>query len=225
MSAALLTTAQLAVAKQIVGVLSPPLPTNSAAAFAGNMAQECSLIPTEAGDGGASKYWCQWTGTRLTNYLAWCTNNKVAPTSVDAAKFVIYELPLPDGAPLIVPWLMDASNNGEPTRPLATLTADVCKFYERAGTPDLDNRIAYAEQIAAIPDLAPTPVAVAPAPAPATAPAPTPAPGSAQTVASTLAAIDPTILAALSNPALTAALAPILQAIVTGIVMALLSPK
>lgn len=142
-----LTAAQLAIAKQLVGYLSPPLPLNSAIAVGGNVGQECQFNPTEAGDGGVSKYWMQWQGTRLTNYLAWCTANKLTPVSPQAIQFFSYELPTPDGSPLIVPWLMDTSNSGQPTRPLKTLVADICQFYERAGTPDLDNRIGFANEI------------------------------------------------------------------------------
>ena len=166
--AAILTSAQLAIAKQIVGYLSPPLPENSAIAVCGNVAQECAFDPTEVGDGGASKYWMQWTGARLTAYLAWCTENKLAPTAVQAIQFFNYELPTPNGAPLIVSWLMDTSNKGQPSRSLATLTADICQYYERAGQPDLDNRIAYAAQVAAFLNIAPT------AATPATTPTPTP---------------------------------------------------
>jgi hypothetical protein len=143
-----LTPAQLATGKQLVENISPPLPLNSAIAAAGNVGQECAFDPGLTGDGGASKYWMQWTGSRLTAYLAWCTENKLAPTDPAAIKFFIYELPTPNGAPLIVPWLMDTSAGGQPARSIATLTADICKFYERAGAPALDNRISYAMQIA-----------------------------------------------------------------------------
>ena len=165
-----LNATQLATAKSLCGFLSPPLPLNTAIAVCGNVAQECAFDPTLAGDGGASKYWMQWQGSRLTNYLAWCNENKVAPTDPAAIKFFTYELPTPDGAPLIVPWLMDTSNGGQPSRSLATLTADICQFYERAGTPDLDNRIAYANQVSAYLNVNPPP------PPPPPPPTPTPVP-------------------------------------------------
>lgn len=170
--ASILTAAQLATAAQLVGFLAP-LPRNSGIAVAGNAAQECGLNPTEAGDGGASKYWLQWQGVRLTNYQAWCTANNLAPIAPQAIQFFTYELPTENGAPLIVPWLMDTSNNGQPTRSIATLTADVCQFYERAGAPDLDNRIAYAQQIEAFLGPLPSPT---PIPTPIPTPVPTPTP-------------------------------------------------
>lgn len=161
--AAVLSAAQLATAKELVGYLSPPLPLNTAVAVCGNVAQECQFVPTETGDGGVSRYWMQWQGARLTNYLAWCTENKLAPTSSQAIEFFTYELPMANGAPLIVSWLMDTSNGGQPSRSLKTLVADICKFYERAGIPDLDNRISYAEQVLAS---LPTPVSPTPPPPP-----------------------------------------------------------
>ncbi len=168
-----LSTAQLETAKQLVGYLSPPLPLNSAIAVCGNVGQECAFNPSLAGDGGASKYWMQWTGSRLTAYQSWCTNNGVSPTDPKAIQFFNYELPMPDGAPLIVPWLMDTSNGGQPSRSLATLTADICQFYERAGTPALDNRISYATQVATFLSANPIPGTPTPTPTtPTTPPAP-----------------------------------------------------
>ena len=166
-----LTAAQLATAKQLVGFLSPPLPLNSAIAVCGNVAQECAFNPGLTGDGGVSRYWMQWQGTRLTAYEAWCTTNKLAPTDPKAIQFFTYEVPLPDGAPLIVPWLMDTSAGGQPKRSIATLTADICQFYERAGAPALDNRIGYASQVAAYLNANPEPV-VPPVAAPTPAPVP-----------------------------------------------------
>lgn len=175
--ASILTAAQLTTAKTLCGFLSPPFPLNTAIAVCGNVAQECGFDPTLAGDGGASKYWMQWQGTRLTNYLSWCSDNKLDPTAPQAIQFFSYELPMPDGAPLIVPWLMDTSNNGQPTRSLATLTADICKFYERAGTPDTDNRIAYANQVAEyLNAVQPVPVPPPPTPTPKPVPVPIPMP-------------------------------------------------
>ncbi len=183
-----LSQSELATAAQVVSYLSPPLPLNSAIAFAGNMAQESSFNPLASGDGGVSNGLGQWGGARFTGtgppmgLKPWCAANGFSPTSViGQCKFVIYELPTSNGAPTIVPWLYDTSNNGQPTRSLATLTADIVTYYERAGKPELDNRIAYATQIAqylanAAPAPAPTPI---PMPYP-TVPMPSPtAPGGA----------------------------------------------
>ena len=178
--AATLTAAQLATAKQLIGFLSPPLPMNSAIAVCGNVGQECAFNPTLLGDGGVSRYWMQWQGTRLTAYETWCTNNKVGVTDPKAIQFFNYELPTADGAPLIVPWLMDTSAGGEPSRSLATLTADICQYYERAGVPDLDSRINYANQVAVFLNANPNPVVPA-VPTPTSTPVPVAAPVPAAT--------------------------------------------
>ncbi len=206
--ASTLTSAQLATAKQLAGYLTAPpaalklvgLPLNSADGFLGNVAQECSFDPTLSGDAGASKFWCQWQGVRLTNYEAWCAANNLAPTSTEAICYVLVELPTSNGAPTIVPWLYDTSNGGQPSRSIATLTEDICTYFERAGTPDLPDRIAYANQIAAYmaiqgtsPGASSVPVTPA-APATPSTPAAPAAPVPAPTTAATL---DPNILAAI----------------------------
>ncbi len=184
-----LTSAELATAKQIVGCLMAPpaalkltaLPLNSAEAAAGNAGQESSENPLAAGDGGVSQGLWQWQGSRLTTRNSWCAANGLDPTSVAGpCYFFLYELPTADGMGAKAAWLYDASNGGQPSRSLETLTADICQFYERPSQPDLGNRIAYAQQIAAAmgtpattPTVPATPVA-APAPSAPAAASPPP---------------------------------------------------
>ena len=207
--ASTLTSAQLATAKQLAGYLTAPpaalklvgLPLNSADGFLGNVAQECSFDPTLSGDAGASKFWCQWQGVRLTNYEAWCAANNLAPTSTEAICYVLVELPTSNGAPTIVPWLYDTSNGGQPSRSIATLTADICQYFERAGTPDLDNRIAYANQIAAymsVQGISPAAPSTAAAP-PVAVPATPATPSATSSPPATAPTLDPNILAAIAS--------------------------
>lgn len=184
--ASILTAAQLAVAKQLVGVLTPHFPSNTCIAVCGNVAQECSFNPTLAGDGGASKYWMQWQGSRLTAYEAWCNAQGFPPTDPRGIGFFAVEVVTADGygsQPQLPTWLSDTSNNGQPSRSLATLTLDICYYYERAGTPMPDDRIAYANQVAAY-------LNVVPPPNPAPSPTPSPTPIDPTSFAAVLAAFQ-----------------------------------
>ena len=168
-----LTPTQLVTAKEIVGYLSVGIPVNTAIAFCGNIAQESSFDPTIKGDGGVSYGLCQWQGNRLSNLEAWCTANGFDHASVEAqCKFILHELPTSDGvSDRVYGWLTDTSLNGQPIRPLKTLTADICDFYERPNQKyaNLNARIDYANQVAAVVTSTPVP------PAPPVPP-PTPVP-------------------------------------------------
>lgn len=177
--AALLTPTQLATAKAICGILmagSGPLklagmPLNSAIGACGNVGQESLFNSTALNKSEGSYGLWQWLGTRLDNLKAWCGANGLDYTTVQGqCLFFLYELPTSDGASKIVPWLYDTSNAGQPVRSLMTLTADIMQYYERPGDPQLDNRIAYANQVAAylnvIPPPSPPPTPPAPPPTP-----------------------------------------------------------
>jgi hypothetical protein len=231
--AATLTIGQLNIAKQMCGYLiAPPaslkliaVPLTSAEAACGNAGQESSFSPTILGDGGVSYGLWQWQGSRLTGPLGlrvWCTANNLDPTSIQGqCYFFLHELPTADGMGDKAAWITDTSNNGQPSRSLETLTADICTYYERPSAPDLDNRIAYAQQVARFMGSAPTPAPapVQPAPAPVQSqPAPAPAPvWTAQPI--------PVPGASAVNPVLTAlivALAPAIESLATGLAAGLI---
>ena len=164
--AATLTTAQLKVAQDMCGYLTTPaanlhltpIPVNSAIAACGNAAQESGFDPTVLGDGGVSYGLFQWQGSRLVNLRNWCQVNGLDSASVlGQCMFFLYELPTGDGMGADAAWITDTSNNGQPTRSLETLTADICQYYERPSVPDLDNRINYAHQVQAYLNLGPPP--------------------------------------------------------------------
>ncbi len=176
--AATLTSVQLATAKQVVGFLVAPgdgaFPLNSAIGFCGNIGQESGFNPTAVGDGGASKYLCQWQKDRRTGpdgIETWCKAQGLDVTTVDAqCKFIRWEFPKQVSA-TVASWIYDTSGpGGQPTRSIATLTADIQDYYERPGDPQLDNRIAYANQVAAALGVSPPPSPPPPVPLPLPAP-------------------------------------------------------
>jgi hypothetical protein len=149
-----LTSAELAVGTEMVGYLSPPYPRNSAIAIAGNAMQESSGDPTSLNAAEGSYGLLNWLGGRLTGtgtplgLRPWCAANNLDPASVEGqCKFIVYETPHEISA-TVMGWLTDTSNNGEPARSIATLTADFMQYDERPSNGQVANRISYAEQIA-----------------------------------------------------------------------------
>lgn len=170
----------------------PPLSVDDAAAPLGNLGEESGgfvlLQEQDPIGGGAGGFgWAQWTGPRRTQYLAYCSRNKLDPKS-DRANygFLFTEL------------------KGDYARALAKvraafgLDAKVAAFMNTFEMPNakyahLDARIAYAKRAIAAYQAAPKPIAPlftvpavadpAPDPAPTTTsppptmtPAPAPAP-------------------------------------------------
>jgi Phage tail lysozyme len=150
----------------------PGLQVEAAAAAAGNSTQESdcqSVDPSSEGSDGSM----QWLGVRLTNMKAWCTANFGGWQSLEPqAAFFIYECSTQ------YPTVWGYITTGVATRSIATLTADVCDYYEipSAAYADLNNRIAYANDCYNLIQTASPPAAPSPTPAPAPAPVTTPTP-------------------------------------------------
>jgi hypothetical protein len=153
----------------------PGIPAISCAAVVGNATQEnnCKSVTAGALDHGSNGL-MQWRLTRLTAMEAFAVKNFGSWEFIEPqAAFFLQECKT--GYPAT--WAALAAG----TKSLATLTADICDFYEipAAASANLDGRIAYATTFMAAwkpstpsaPVLTPVPTSV-PTPAPVIVPAP-----------------------------------------------------
>ena len=151
-------------------LLNPALPglsAKAAAAATGNATQESNVQSVDLNKSEGSDGAMQWLGPRLDAMKAWTTQNFGGWQSLKAqAAFFAHECST--GYPSLWTYL----TSGADARSVATLTYDICDYYERpnAKLANLDNRYAL---ISAQP---PTPTVPQPAPEPTPTPAPAPAP-------------------------------------------------
>lgn len=104
----------------------------AAAGVVGNLQQESSLNPKEAGGGLA-----QWIGSRWTALVSFAGGLGVSPDSADAQlQFLMHELASS------YPGTLAAINQASTPEQAATIFSEQ---YERPGTPMLANRQSYAQ--------------------------------------------------------------------------------
>ena len=109
----------------------------AAAGVVGNLQQESSLNPSSVQAGGPGRGIAQWSqGGRWDTLVAWAQGKGLAPTSLNAQlQFLIHEAQT--SYPGLIAQLNQASSPAEAAQVFETT-------YERAGSPDMPNRIAYA---------------------------------------------------------------------------------